>query len=234
MAKETFIMKNSFLTDDDMELFEPEEIGYLMIAWSKYINKGELPDKNTLAKHLIVKFNQWKEFYLVNQAKYDKKVESIERARESNRNNNQTEIKLKLDSNQTENSSVSESVSVSVIDIKEKEDTNVSSKEKTATKFVPPTKEQVREYCQERENNVDPENFVDFYTGKGWMIGKNKMKDWKAAVRTWERNNRDRAGPIRPYTRNHEAELREMMVKAREEDLRDEQTRRNRVAQLPV
>ena len=38
-----------------------------------------------------------------------------------------------------------------------------------------------------RHNNVDPEKFVDFYAAKGWMIGKNKMKDWKAAVRTWEK-----------------------------------------------
>lgn len=55
--------------------------------------------------------------------------------------------------------------------------------------FTPPTVEEVREYCQSRNNFVDPERFVDFYAAKGWMVGKNKMKDWKAAVRTWERNN---------------------------------------------
>lgn len=54
--------------------------------------------------------------------------------------------------------------------------------------FVPPTVEEVAAYCRERGNTVDPETFVDFYTGKGWMVGKNKMADWKAAVRTWERN----------------------------------------------
>ena len=47
----------------------------------------------------------------------------------------------------------------------------------------------VRDYCIERNNSVDPQSFVDFYTAKGWMVGKNKMKDWKAAVRTWERNH---------------------------------------------
>lgn len=51
-----------------------------------------------------------------------------------------------------------------------------------------PTAEEVRAYCQERKNKVDPEQFVDFYASKGWMIGKNPMKDWKAAVRTWERS----------------------------------------------
>jgi len=54
------------------------------------------------------------------------------------------------------------------------------------TRFVPPTLEDVSEYCKERGNNVDPERFIDFYSSKGWMVGKNKMKDWKAAVRGWE------------------------------------------------
>lgn len=54
--------------------------------------------------------------------------------------------------------------------------------------FVPPTVEEVRAYCNERNNSINPETFVDFYTGKGWFVGKNKMADWKAAVRTWERN----------------------------------------------
>ena len=65
-----------------------------------------------------------------------------------------------------------------------KEDTNVSKK-----KFVPPTVEEVRAYCQERGNKVDPQAFVDHYTSNGWMVGKNKMKSWKAAVGTWERSS---------------------------------------------
>ena len=54
--------------------------------------------------------------------------------------------------------------------------------------FTPPNIQDVRAYCKERGNKVDPENFWDFYQSKNWMIGKNKMKDWKAAVRTWERS----------------------------------------------
>lgn len=53
--------------------------------------------------------------------------------------------------------------------------------------FIVPTADEVRSYCQERHNTVDPDKFVDFYQSKGWMIGKNKMKDWKSAVRTWEK-----------------------------------------------
>ena len=57
-------------------------------------------------------------------------------------------------------------------------------------KFIPPTVDDVRAYCQERNNKVDPQKFVDFYSCKGWMVGKNHMKDWKAAVRTWEKSSR--------------------------------------------
>ena len=53
-------------------------------------------------------------------------------------------------------------------------------------RFVPPTVEEVRSYCKERNNSVDPERFVDYYTSNGWMVGKNHMKDWKASIRTWE------------------------------------------------
>ena len=59
-------------------------------------------------------------------------------------------------------------------------------------RFTPPTVEQVAEYCKERNNAVDPQKFIDHYTANGWKVGKNKMKDWKAAVRTWERNNYDK------------------------------------------
>jgi hypothetical protein len=72
-----------------------------------------------------------------------------------------------------------------------KEDFN-SEKEKS-NKFTPPTINQVISYCKERGNSVNAQQFIDFYTTKGWMVGKNKMKDWYAAVRTWEA--RDGRGP---------------------------------------
>ena len=62
--------------------------------------------------------------------------------------------------------------------------------DESSKRFIPPTVDMVSEYCLERNNSVDPEEFVDFYTSKGWLIGKNKMKDWKAAVRTWERSSK--------------------------------------------
>ena len=57
---------------------------------------------------------------------------------------------------------------------------------KRSRSFTPPTREEVKAYCQERNRGVNPDKWYDFYESKGWMVGKNKMKDWKASVRTWE------------------------------------------------
>ena len=64
--------------------------------------------------------------------------------------------------------------------------TNLTDSNKKAL-FKKPTLDQVKNYCILRKNNIDAEAFLDFYESKNFMIGKNKMKDWKAAVRTWER-----------------------------------------------
>ena len=60
------------------------------------------------------------------------------------------------------------------------------------TRFKPPTIEDVQAYCMERNNNVDAQRFIDYYTSNGWKVGKNPMKDWKAAVRNWERTSTDK------------------------------------------
>jgi hypothetical protein len=55
-------------------------------------------------------------------------------------------------------------------------------------RFQKPSLEEISRYCQERGNSVDPQRFLDYYESNGWKVGKNAMKDWRAAVRTWERN----------------------------------------------
>ena len=55
-------------------------------------------------------------------------------------------------------------------------------------RFTPPTLEEIKAYCIERSNNVDPVRFFNYYESNGWKVGRNRMKDWKAAVRTWERS----------------------------------------------
>lgn len=64
---------------------------------------------------------------------------------------------------------------------------NISSKETSKERnFRKPTLEEVTAYCAERKNGIDPQRFIDYYESNGWMVGRTHMKDWKAAVRTWE------------------------------------------------
>lgn len=65
---------------------------------------------------------------------------------------------------------------------------------KPLKKFIKPKIEEIISYCRERNNSVNPERFFDFYESKGWKVGKNPMKDWRAAVRTWEREDQARGG----------------------------------------
>jgi len=71
------------------------------------------------------------------------------------------------------------------LEVELEEEKEIKPKEKTK-RFVPPTLEEVNEYCKSRNNTVDSEKWFNFYQAKGWYVGKNKMKDWKAGVRTWE------------------------------------------------
>lgn len=88
-------------------------------------------------------------------------------------------------------------------------------------KQIPPTVEMVREYCQSRNNNVDAEAFCDFYESKGWYVGKNKMKDWQSAVRTWEKNNDNKrsdgkaSNPASRVTEEERASVDEWLAKKR-------------------
>ena len=75
------------------------------------------------------------------------------------------------------------------IEIDKDKDIDKEKDKKESRNFVAPSLSEVKAYCQERNNGINPQHFIDFYASKGWMIGKNKMKDWKAAVRTWEQRH---------------------------------------------
>lgn len=89
----------------------------------------------------------------------------------------------------TENENINTLLSINNADIKEYSSNSNKDKETDNNKrFKAPTVDEVRAYCKERGNDVDAEHFVSYYESNGWMVGKNRMKDWMAAVRTWERN----------------------------------------------
>lgn len=117
-------------------------------------------------------------------------IDGMEKIREQNRLRKQRQRQRLL----TENSQECDChVTVTQCHATEKEIDKSKNKSKNngvgAKRFTPPTVEQVRTYCTERRNMVDPQRFVDFYESKGWVVGKVQMKDWKAAVRTWERED---------------------------------------------
>lgn len=76
-------------------------------------------------------------------------------------------------------------------------------------RFKKPTLEEVKEYCLERNNNISAEQFIDYYDANGWKVGKNSMKDWKASIRTWERNKINKISKYEETQRKIEEWLKE-------------------------
>ena len=72
------------------------------------------------------------------------------------------------------------------------------------SRFTPPTTEEIQAYCNEKHYNVNPEHFIDYYESNGWKVGRNSMKDWKAAVRNWAR--RDKENQPKGYNSDYERE----------------------------
>ncbi|HRF70880.1 MAG TPA: hypothetical protein PKV66_05570, partial [Candidatus Pelethenecus sp.] len=84
---------------------------------------------------------------------------------------------------------------------KEKEQPNLSDSS-SVKRFVPPTIEEVKQYCLERKNNIDPEQFVAFYESKGWKVGNTPMKNWKACIITWEKKDKQKVTQTK-YSKNN-------------------------------
>lgn len=72
------------------------------------------------------------------------------------------------------------------------------------SRFTPPTTEEIQAYCNEKHYNINPEHFIDYYESNGWKVGRNSMKDWKAAVRNWAR--RDKENQPKGYNSDYERE----------------------------
>ena len=111
----------------------------------------------------------------------DKKAENVENTAKNQNsptlhvNVNQANIRVKKEKEEKKES------------IKERKEQREKVVVEKAPRFCPPTVDEVKAYCLEKNYTVDAENFCDFYESKGWFVGKNKMKSWQAAVRTWQR-----------------------------------------------
>ena len=91
--------------------------------------------------------------------------------------------------------------SIEYIEYKEMNKKDKKDNNKPLKRFVPPTLEEIEEYCHERRNHVNPERFFDYYQSVGWTVGKGKpMRDWHSAIRVWERDERTE----RDYQNDHD------------------------------
>lgn len=107
---------------------------------------------------------------------------------ETNRNNRQRPLTTDNDRQRpsTNDHKINNNINIKEISLK-------GDKEKR-TRFSPPSVDEVAAYCKERGNKINAQTFVDFYAAKGWRVGQNPMKDWKACVRTWEQRDDQRGG----------------------------------------
>ena len=177
MAREYFCAYHSYIKQ--CKGLSDSELGRLFRALLEYSASGKVPELNGRES---VAFDFM-------SANIDRDAESYKDTCNRNRENISKRYE-RIRANTTEYETYQEKE-----EEKEKEEllkkdisNEISKKSTLQKKFVPPTVEEVAAYCLERKNKVDAAYFVDHYTSNGWKVGKQNMKDWKAAVRTWEKN----------------------------------------------
>lgn len=181
-------MTGFFCQDDylkKIEKLEDEEVGRLFRACMIYHATGE---EMTLELKESIAFDFIKADIDSAEQKYRNKCETNRK----NRLSKMTDVDERQPSLTTDDERDQYNINKSNIN----EDNKKSSSKNIVKlkRFVPPTVEEIKAYCDERGVYlIDPQQFIDYYEARGWMLGKNrKMVDWKAAVRTWEKNERER------------------------------------------
>ena len=151
------------------------EIGRLFLAMLDYVETGEEPQEFT-----------GNERFLWAAAKRD--IDMTNAKQEILRQNGLKGGRPKSKENQSEPDESKENQTEPDESLKEKKRKEKKGNENNNGRFIPPTIEQVTEYCRENRISIPVTRWFNYYTANGWKVGKNPMKDWKAAVRTWERN----------------------------------------------
>lgn len=173
MAREYFCAYHSYIKQ--CKGLSDSELGRLFRALLEYSASGKVPELNGRES---VAFDFM-------SANIDRDAESYKDACNRNRENISKRYE-RIRSNTTVYETYQEKEKEELL--KKDISNEISKKSTRQKKFVPPTVEEVAAYCLERKNKVDSAYFVDHYTSNGWKVGKQNMKDWKAAVRTWEKN----------------------------------------------
>ena len=165
MERNSCIFYKSFY--DSIKELDPKDQVQIYNAIFKYQFENELIDLSGVCKSIFTLIIPQLE---ANNQRYNNGCKGGRPKSKEKPKENQKETKVKPNENVNENDNVNDNIKENI-------------KRKV---FKKPTLQEVEEYCKERNNGIDAQRFIDFYESKDWMIGKNKMKDFKACIRTWE------------------------------------------------
>ena len=158
-----------------MEPLSDAETGRLFRAMLQYAELGTVPDLKGNERFV---WGTAKMSIDAQRKSYDVKCENIAAAREKNPNNNQTDFSSLLNKKRL----------ISVEDQDQDQDQDQGKKKKSIGRFAPPSREEAEAYCAEKGYGVDLNAWFAHYESNGWKVGRNPMKDWRAAIRTWVHN----------------------------------------------
>lgn len=161
--------------DKSIELLSDAERGRLFTAMLEYAKQGTEPDLRGNERFV---WPTAKQNIDRQESSYNNKVVGAEKAREAKASSD-------IKGNQNDNSDIRKKELISTQD-KEKDKDKDKDKEREKKIFTPPTLAEVKAYCKERRNNVNPKRFVAWYNAYGWQRNGQPVEDWKALIQTWE------------------------------------------------
>lgn len=209
MNKGSFIIYTDYA--DAMEDWTDEEAGIFLKALMQYAQSDKVP----VIKNRVVKsvFNLAKKQMDKDAQKW---AETVAKRKEAGRKGGEASASKRkqtqaneskgkqAQANQADNDNVN--VNVNSINV-------INNKRRSAPNFKKPTIEDVKSYCEERRNGIDAQSFIDFYDARGWKLTKGVgMKDWKAAIRTWEKNRKSNAQKVKPPERDYDMDALELKL----------------------
>lgn len=205
-----YISDNMPYTDEMLSVIMNKPLNTIRLALNTFNSLGMIE-------------NDTKGIYLLNFEKHQS-LDKLEKIKEQNRLRVQKcrENKKMLECNVTE--TLRNAID---IDIEEEKEIDKDIIKKN-NKFIKPTVEEVQQYCLERNNNINAEHFIDYYDANGWKVGKNPMKDWKAAIRTWEKRNNNNNNSYKKPTR------KEIVPEWLGKDIKEEYLSDEEVEQLAI
>ena len=207
-GKKSFVLYHDIRTP--LELLTDEQRGKLFIALLNYSEYGELPDFDgaLLMAFAFIRtsLDRDAEAWAEKRAKRAEAGRSGGLAKAANASNASSSKQNVANLAVPVPVSVSVPVPVNVNTPNTSVGRETADKPPRASRFTPPPGDEGRAYCQARGTRVDPERVVVFYASKGWLVGKTRMKDWRAAVRSWERSDSQQKAQDKDRIRSYDAD----------------------------